>query len=241
MLIDGEIEIDGELHVGHSAYELRCMAQSASHDFSDLIIEVAQLERSIQSGIQRDRQVRAAMLLRARLGLDEYAIEQLLQSSRPGYRLLERGVELVRRHERGRRSQLLRVRANRGESDTPVCWRCLKEEVPRPGDWCGCIDKELGYGRRDISTGPGSTYDPAARPPPGEMTEEERLAEIELLTATQERAPIPGGENYRKKVSPVGTTIFDADDLRRADRSFRRGGVGPNPAHHDSREQVPSK
>lgn len=235
--MDGEVEIDGELHASLSAYEMRMAAQSATRDFADLIIEAAQLDRSIQSGIQRDHEVRIAMLLRTRGGFDEHEIEQMLGSKRPGYALLERGIELVRRHERGRRSQLLRVRANLGMSDTPVCWRCLKAEVRRPGDWCGCIDKERKSDRSH--TGPGATYDPTTRPPATEMSEEERAAEIALLAATQEKGPIPGGENYRKKVNAVGTTMFDPDDLRRADRAHRRGRS--EGAARSTQEQVPSK
>ncbi len=237
MLVDGEVEIDGELHVGMSAYEMRMAAQSSSSDFADPIIEAAQLDRSIQSGILRDHKVRIAMLLRTRGGFDEHEIEEMLDSDRPGYALLARGAELVRRHERGRRSQLLRVRAHNGQSDAPVCWRCLKAEVPRPGDWCGCTDKEW-KGERRSKTGPGAAYDPTAQPDPSEMTDEERQAEIDRLVATQEKGPIPGGEWYRKKVQPVGGTMYDPDDLRRSDRAYKRGrseGAPTTPT-----EQVPS-
>lgn len=225
MLIDGEVEVDGELHVGLSAYEMRVRAESTSGDFSDLVVEFAQLERSIISGIQRDHQVRAAMLLRTRLGLDEHEIEKLLASTRPGYALLRRGVELVRRHEQGRRSQLRRVRAQRGESDVPLCWRCMKVEVSQPGQLCGesgCVEPEVNLGGRPKS-GPGSTYDPTDQPDVASMTEEERQAEIATLVATQAKGPIPGGEHYRKRVTPIGGVVHDPADLRRADRAYRRG------------------
>jgi hypothetical protein len=245
LLLDGEIEVDGEIHSSLSAYELRMQAMSTSSDFADLIVEAAQLDRAIQSGIMRDREVRLAMLLRTRGGFDEKEIEDLLGSKRPGYALLQRGAELIRRHERGQHSQLRRVRAQRGESDMPVCWRCLQPAVlnregnpMRVGDWCGCVDKPRKSDRSH--TGPGSTYDPLAQPDPAKMTADERAAEIEKLAATQVKGPIPGGENYRKKVSPVGATMFDPDDLRRADRAYHRGNRDGASASRTPTEQVPS-
>lgn len=220
MLVDGEVDFDGELHVGRSSYEMRMAAQSSSADFADLIIEAAQLDVAIQSGIQRDHEVRIAMLLRTRGGLDEAEIERLLGSSRPGYALLKRGAELVRRHERGKHSQLRRVRAQKGLSDAPVCWRCLKEEVPRPGDWCGCVDAEQKS--RRSKTGPGATYDPTEQPAVSEMTDAEKAEELAKLVATQSAGPIPGGEHYRKRVNPM-PVMYDPNDIRRADRAHHRG------------------
>jgi hypothetical protein len=219
-----------------TAFEMRMAAQSSTSDFSDLIVEAAQLDRSIQAIL--DPEVRLAMLLRTRGGFDEYEIEQMIGSKRPGHQLLKRGVELIRRYARGQHSQLLRVRANQGQSDQPVCWRCLQSEVPRPGDWCGCIDKPWKAERRS-KTGPGAPYDPADRPAVSDMTEAERLEEIAKLADTQEKGPIPGGEWYRKKVNPVGSTMFDPNDLRRADREYHRGGSRPSSRPHHDYEQVP--
>jgi hypothetical protein len=242
MLLDGAVEIDGDLHVGLSAYQMRIAAQSSTHDFADLIIEAAQLDAAIRNGIVKDKEVRAAMLLRTRLGMAENEIEDALQSSRPGYALLERGIELVQRYQRGQHQQLRRVRANRGEGDQPMCWRCMSVAVARPGEWCGCIDKERKSDRS--LTGPGSTYDPAARPNVAEMTDEERRQEIELLSKTQNRGPIPGGEYYRKIVSPVGLHMYSENDLRRSDREFNRSGARADAGGHHRRilpdELIPS-
>lgn len=231
MLLDGEIEVDGDVYVGRSAYELRMAAEAGMTDHADAILEVTQLERAIKLGIQRDNEVRIAMLLRIRGGYAENEIEAMLGSKRPGYALLARGAELVRRHEKGQHSQLRRVRANRGESDTPVCWKCLKVEVSRPGDYCGCGEPEQRS--RRAKTGPGSTYDPTDQPDVNAMTDEEREAEIALLASTSGKsvtatgkpkdAPIPGGEHYRKRVVPIGATLFDPADIRRKDREFQRG------------------
>lgn len=238
MLIDGEYEADGDLYVGMSAYEMRMKAQSGSGDFTDLILDAAQLDRSVQAGIVKDWEVRVAMLLRIRGGYDEHEIEQMLGSKRPGYALLQRGAELIRRHERGEHAKLRRVRANRGENDNPVCWKCLKTAVARPGDYCGC--GEPAQRSRRSKTGPGSTYDPADQPEIADMTPEERAAEIDLLTATQEKGPIPGGEHYRKRVSPVGSRMFDPDDLRRADRAYQRGHARDVQRPSTPPEQIPS-
>lgn len=237
MLIHGEVEIDGNLHVRMSAYEMRMTAQSSHRDFSDLIIEVAQLDKSITDGVLKDREVRLALLLRTRGGYSEREIEDLLGSKRPGYALLARGADLLARYQRGQHNQLLRVRANQGLSDSPVCWRCLKEEVSRPGDWCGCLDKQPKSDRP--KSGPSAPYDAARRPDVADLTEEERLAEIALLSETQAKGPIAGGEWYRKTVSPIGLTFYDEDDIRRSDRSHHRGTKGSGKAHGTD-EQVPS-
>jgi hypothetical protein len=222
LLVDGDVEIDGDLYTAPSAYELRTAAYSAHYDFADLIVEAAQLDLSIRRGIQRDREVRLAMLLRTRGGYAENEIEEMLGSRRPGYALLSRGIELVRRHERGSHAQLRRVRAHRGESDAPVCWRCLTVEVPRPGDYCGCVEKEAKSFRS--KTGPGSTYDPLEQPDPSLMSDEERQAEIDRLRDTQAAGPIPGGEHYRKRVVPMGTNFGNPEDIRAADAYYQRHG-----------------
>jgi hypothetical protein len=186
-----------------------------------LMCDVAQLDLAIRRGIQRDHEVRVAMLLATRGGLPENEIEDLLASKRPGYALLQRGAELVRRQQSGEYSKLRRVRAHQGQSDQPVCWRCLKVDVPRPGDYCGCVERN--HKSRRSHTGPGSTYDPTSQPDPTSMTQAERDAEIEQLAATQVKGPIPGGEHFRKRVNLVGH-IHDADDLRENDAFYRRHG-----------------
>jgi hypothetical protein len=223
ILVNGEVTgPDGETIEGLSAFELRCLAESSGRDFADIVLEYAQLDRAISRGIQRDHEVRIAMKLRTKLGLDEYEIEQLLKSKRPGYALLQRGIELVRRHEKGQHSQLRRVRASKGQGDTPVCWACLKTEVKQPGDYCGCREaREQVIRSRRPTTGPFARgYDPAERPDPSSMTDEERAAEIALLADTQQRGPIAGGELYRKRVNPIGVDIRDPDDVREKDRRY---------------------
>lgn len=232
MLVDGIIEVDGELFYGHSAFDQRCAAETSHDDFSDLIVEPAQLDRSIRAAIQRDHQVRMAMLLRTRMGLDEYEIEQLIQSVRPGYRLIERGIELVRRHERGVHQQLKRVRAQQGESDHPVCWRCMTAEVPQPGMECDeCPEpvpnvppRQRGLLRGTRIPGhPSEPYDPARRPDPAQMTPGERSAEIERLAQTQEN-PRHGDDRLWNdgKIIPIGLPR-NAADIRERDRLWQKG------------------
>jgi hypothetical protein len=220
LLLHGEVEVDGDLWTGQSAYELRCRSEQGG-DFAELMCDVAQLDLAIRRGIQRDHEVRVAMLLATRGGHLENEVEDLLGSKRPGYAMLERGAELVRRQQSGEYSRLRRVRAHKGESDQPVCWKCLKVDVPRPGDYCGCIEREQKSKRSH--TGPGSTYDPTSQPDPSSMSEEARAAEIALLTATQDRGPIPGGEHFRKRVQLIGH-LHDPEDIRRNDAYYRQHG-----------------
>ncbi len=208
ILVNGDWEDeDGALHVERSAYELRLAAIDSHDSPCDLIIEAAQLDKVILRAIS-DWECRIAMLLRTRGGYDEYEIQELLKSKRPGYQLLRKGIDLVRRQQRGEHNTLLRVRAAKGESDTPVCWRCLSEPVSRPGDDCGCtnpVERKRGKPPR---------YEPDTAPDPATMTDEEREAEIEKLSENQTEtggnnyrswnAQIPGGSYYVKRVVPGG-------------------------------------
>lgn len=187
---------------GPTAYEMRCMAYDGGDP--DTILESAQLDMAVR--FIRDEAVRSAMTLRSHAWADPDHVGSLLGDARPGYRLIQRGMDLVRREERTRHSR--RVSMGRAGSD-PVCWRCMAEKVAQPGDECGCAPNKRPAYQRGLLTGPPKTgpkapYDPTSRPLPQDMTASERRDEIERLARTQDDGPIPGGELYRKTVDPYG-------------------------------------
>lgn len=226
MLVDGIIEVDGEQFHSPSVYEQRCAAESSADDFSDLILEPAQLDKAIRAGIQRDGEVRLAMLLRTRLGKNEVEIEQLLRSNRSGVALIARGIELTRRYEKGQHQQLRRVRAAKGESDQPVCWRCMTTEVAQPGMECdpcpGPPPKPQYRGLLRGTNYPGHAKAPIQRPDPSTMTEEEKAAEIQAIVADAPRGDFDSDDRaWRRRVIPIGD-IRSPSDVAANDRAYRR-------------------
>lgn len=214
MLLDGEVVLQvederGRMHEkvaeGRSAYETRTAAYDGI-TAPESIIEVAQLERTVRQ--IRDREVRAMMALRIRTGESEWLIEEELRwrgwrrTTRSPLGLVERGVELVRRIERGHHSQLTRVRAALGQDDSPVCWRCLATPVDKIGTDCGETCPALKEKRRGS---PPRKHDYTNRAPVADLTAEQRDAEIAELARTQDEGPIPGGAYYDKIVVPYGT------------------------------------
>lgn len=230
ILLDGEVLVtitdeNGEMHEvlaeGASAYELAMRAIDGGDP--TLIIEVAQLRKSITH--IRDQEVRAMLNLKVTTGESEWLIADALRAlglrstQRSPIRLVERGIDLIRRIERGKHSELRRVRAALGRSDTPVCWRCLESAVDRVGDDCGTECPALAPDKWDKGAGAAKRHDYTNRPKPSKMTAEERAAELAELVRTQNEGPIPGDAYYRKKVVPYGLQREPGTrwDVRRSD------------------------
>lgn len=142
-----------------TAFEQRCRALDGRAPMDELLADSIQLSQAISS--IWDLEVRAFMVACLGLGAsnaDSAAIEVEeagLRSNRSAIGLYERGIELVRRHERARFQLLYRVRANGGMSDQPVCWRCMKSPVTRAGDECvdcPAIDSNWKPGPKPAST-----------------------------------------------------------------------------------------
>lgn len=184
LLIDGVcLNDDDEMLIAESVYQQRIRCLDGFEDPGEGVLEHAQMVKAIQT--IRDADVRHAMLLKVYAGCDEYEIEFFLQSKRAGHHLIDRGCELVRRHEKGAHA---RKAAQKSIEDAQVvCWRCMRNPVEDPGAQCEeCSEKKL----------PGR--------PQGTVTPVDEWS-LEKLVETQETADdhIPGSRSYDGKVHPV--------------------------------------
>lgn len=170
---------------GLTAFEQRMMA--LDHGRPDWMLEVIQLEQAIDS--LHDEELRDLLRIVTRMGEDPHNAADLMKelgkrsTNRDPLRMVERGAELIRRHERNRQSLLRRVRASLGLRDTPVCWRCLKVAVDRIGHDCGADCPAL---KEPGKPGPKRKFDPAQPTPVDQITDEQREAEIAHLVKTQD-------------------------------------------------------
>lgn len=213
-----------ERREGPTAYELRCRALDTGN--VELMHDVIQLDMAVET--IRDDGVFVAMVDTTVFGTDVDELEDVTGRGRAGRHLLDRGVELVRRHERGRRSE--RVRLGR-DGDEPVCFRCMTRRVSTPGDLCSeeCDGLTRSQRRRhaNLRRGPvpaNTPYDPTERPDPAMMSQAEIEAEIAHLAETQgssviypgpkREAPIPGGHEYASRVHPYGLEIPSSLDIK---------------------------
>lgn len=206
-----------EQRAGRSAYDLRCSALDNGR--IEDILEPLQLDLAIAA--IADQNLHAAIAMHATTrgkNLAEIADAMGVDEGRVG-RYLERGIELVRRHEGGRA-----VERSGSRVGSAVCWKCL-ERPAVPGELCeeGC-DGKTDRERRQLAgllRGPAvPPYDPTEVADPAMMTQEEIDAEIAHLAATagvsdedawgvdrrKRDAPIAGGAEYAKQVFPYGSS-----------------------------------
>lgn len=215
-----------EVREGRTAYEMRLSALETGN--VDDILEPLQLDIAIKAVAKQDNDVAGALFLRTRgHGFEEcdpYELSDVVGSHKKDRHLLDRGIELVRRHEGGRAAE----RAGQHATGSAVCWKCM-ERPAAPGELCettcdGLTDRK----RRQLAglrRGPGEgqsnqPYDPTQVADPALMTQEEIDAEIALLASTQgisdtdargvdrrkRDAPIAGGKEYANNVFPYGTS-----------------------------------
>lgn len=206
-----------EQRAGRSAYDLRCSALDNGR--IEDILEPMQLDIAIAA--IADQNLHAAVAMHATTrgkNLAEIADAMGVDEGRVR-RYLERGIELVRRHEGGRA-----VERSGNRVGSAVCWKCM-ERPATPGELCedacdGLTDRQ----RRQFSgllRGPKEgPYDPTEVADPAMMTQEEIDAEIALLASTQgisdvdaagvdrrkRDAPIAGGKEYQNQVFPYGSS-----------------------------------
>jgi hypothetical protein len=201
LLLFGDTRLaDGTSTEALTAFEQRVLAYD--HGKVDLIHEPAQMDMLIAT--VRDHGVRAALMLRTKLNASEEQIDRLLtHERRPAHQLLNRGAELVRRQVNGERTKA-RLDRKRKAIREARCVTCSKLPL---GEFC----PECGFGGKTWKSG-AAPYDPLNAPDPSKMTDAEREAEIAKLAAGQIENPedyrwndnIPGGRQYRRKVTPVG-------------------------------------
>lgn len=208
-----------EPHTGRSAYDQRSAALDNGN--VDDILEPLQLDIAIRT--IRDPHVRNAMLLRTRgfgFNGDDYELSRAVGSHKSDRHLIERGIELVRRNERGRS-----VERSGNRVGSAVCWKCM-DRPAMPGELCESnCDGKSDKLRRQLSglkRGPvgnsNEPYNPLHVSDPCLMTEAEIEAEIAHLAGTQgvsdadargvdrrkRDAPIAGGTEYGKRVVAYG-------------------------------------
>lgn len=207
LLIDGAVIVGDDLHTGLTAYEQRQKALDGFGEPSELCLEWAQLEVAIR-GI-KDDEVRHAMMLRIHTGADEYAIEQFLKSKRSGLNLLDRGCELIRRDQNTKRAQ-----KRGGMEGSPVCWRCIKRTVDRPGEECA----------ECMSSVPSK---PSGRPQgSGDPVEEWDLDRLIRTQHDPNDQFIPGRRRYYELVDSMPVEIID-NDLAQYDKTWvQPHGIG---------------
>jgi len=207
-----------EVRSGRTAYDLRCSALDGGR--TDDIHEPLQLDIAIEHVAKDQPNVALALHLTTRGSTPEEIAELMDLTEDRVDRLLDRGIELVRRHEGGR---AVARRENRVGS--AVCWRCMVRPA-KPGELCEeACDGKTDAQRRQLSgllRGPAvRPYDPTERPDPCMMIEPGEIeAEIALLASTQgvsdmdahgvdrrkRDAPIAGGQEYAKQVVPYGSS-----------------------------------
>lgn len=207
-----------ELREGRTAYDLRCSALDNGR--IEDILECVQLDLAIEAIEKWDGDAAFAIWLTTR-GFSEVEIDEITAAltGKSAYQLIERGIELIRRYEGGRSVQRSGSRVG-----SAVCWKCM-ERAAKPGELCADdCDGMTERKRRQLAgllRGPKvPPYDPTEQPPVSEMSEDQKLSEINFLAVTagvsvakargvdrrKRDAPIAGGTDYARNVVPYGTS-----------------------------------
>lgn len=212
-----------ELREGRTAFDLRNSALDTGN--VDDILDPLQLDIAIKAVAKTNNEAAGALFLRARgHGFEEtnpYELSDVVGSHKRDRHLLDRGIELVRRHEGGRAVERSGTRVG-----SAVCWKCM-ERPAVPGELCEqACDGKTDAQRRQLAglkRGANSArqpYDPTIVADPAMMTQDEIDAEIQLLADTQgvsvadakgvprdqRDAPIAGGRTYNNMVVPYGSS-----------------------------------
>lgn len=206
-----------EVREGRTAFDLRCSALDNGR--IDDILEPLQLDIAISEIVKDNPQVAICLHATTRGRTPAEIAEAFDTTEDRILRYLDRGIELVRRHEGGRA-----VERSGNRVGSAVCYRCM-EAPAEPGELCrddcdGLTDRK----RRQLAglhRGPAvPPYDPTERPSPYAMTEQEIANEVNHLLATQgvsdvdaagidrrkRDAPIAGGKEYQNQVFPYGSS-----------------------------------
>lgn len=206
-----------ERREGPTAYELRCRVLDKGD--VDTLLDLIQLDTAIDS--IDDDVVRHAMIAVTVHGLPIDAARDWSGRGRPGHQLINRGIELVRRHERARRSDRVRVGREGGD---PVCYRCTVRRVAKIGMLCSPTCDGLSRADRarfaNLQPGPepdARRYDPTRRPRATRMSRAQVEAEIEYLSRTQSDGDLPEREvdEHTDTYGPKLASVIDGTPYER--------------------------